>query len=53
MAGYVLANVSWTSAEGRQAYLDLLGPTLEAHGGTITARMSMSWRATGTQKASS
>jgi hypothetical protein len=24
VAGYVLANVSWTSAEGRQAYLDLL-----------------------------
>jgi uncharacterized protein (DUF1330 family) len=38
VAGYVLANVSWTSAEGRQAYLDLLGPTLEAHGGTVTCR---------------
>ena len=34
MAGYVLADVSWTNAEGRQAYLDLLGPTLEAHSGT-------------------
>ena len=35
MAGYVLADVSWTSAEGRQAYLELLGPSLEAHGGTM------------------
>ena len=38
VAGYVLADVSWTSAEGRQAYLNLLGPTLEAWGGTITCR---------------
>ncbi len=38
MAGYVLADVSWTNAEGRQAYLDLLGPTLEAHGGTMMCR---------------
>ncbi len=38
MAGYVLADVSWTSADGRQAYLDLFQPTLEAHGGTWICR---------------
>lgn len=53
MAGYVLADVSWTSAEGRQVYLNLLGPTLEAHGGTVTCRsrdvhvMEGDWRPEG------
>ena len=37
MSGYVLANVKWTSADARQAYVDLLGPSLDAHGGVVTA----------------
>jgi uncharacterized protein (DUF1330 family) len=36
VGGYVLADVSWTSAEGRQAYLDLFRPSLEPYGGTVT-----------------
>jgi uncharacterized protein (DUF1330 family) len=37
MTGYVLANVNWMSADARQAYVDLLGPSLDAHGGVVTA----------------
>jgi uncharacterized protein (DUF1330 family) len=36
MGGYVLANVSWTNEDARQAYIDLLGPSLDAHGGAVT-----------------
>ena len=50
MNGYVLADVSWANEEDRQAYLELLGPSLEAHRGvTITVSedvrvMEGSWR---------
>lgn len=37
MSGYVLANVSWMDQDARQAYVDLLGPSLDAHGGTVIA----------------
>ncbi len=38
MTGYVLANVSWSDAAGRQAYLNLLGPSLDAHRGVVITR---------------
>ena len=38
MSGYVLANVNWASKDARQAYLELLGPSLDAHGGTVITR---------------
>jgi len=34
MSGYVVANVKWTSEDARQEYVELLGPSLDAHGGT-------------------
>jgi uncharacterized protein (DUF1330 family) len=37
MSGYVLASVSWTDQDARQAYVDLLGPSLDAHGGAVIA----------------
>lgn len=37
MSGYVLANVSWTDQDGRQTYVDLLGQSLDAHGGAVIA----------------
>jgi uncharacterized protein (DUF1330 family) len=37
MRGYVLANVKWASEEARRAYVDLLGPSLDAHGGVAIA----------------
>ena len=37
MSGYVLANVSWADPDARQAYVDLLGPSLDAHGGVVIA----------------
>ena len=37
MSGYVLANVNWANNEARQAYVELLAPSLEAHGGTVIA----------------
>ena len=37
MSGYVLANVNWASEEERRAYVDLLGPSLDAHGGVAIA----------------
>lgn len=37
MSGYVLANVKWTNEDGRRAYVGLLGPTLDAHGGAFIA----------------
>jgi uncharacterized protein (DUF1330 family) len=37
MSGYVLANVSWLDQDARQAYVDLLGPSLDAHGGVVLA----------------
>jgi uncharacterized protein (DUF1330 family) len=37
MSGYVLANVKWASEEARRAYVDLLGPSLDAHGGVAIA----------------
>ncbi|MHB1931152.1 MAG: DUF1330 domain-containing protein [Acidimicrobiales bacterium] len=37
MAGYVLADVNWTDEAGRRRYVELIGPTLEAHGGEIVA----------------
>jgi uncharacterized protein (DUF1330 family) len=37
MSGYVLANVSWMDQDARQAYVDLLGPSLDAHGGAVIA----------------
>lgn len=36
MSGYVLANVSWADEDERQAYVNLLGPSLDAHGGVVT-----------------
>ena len=38
MSGYVLANVSWSDEAGRQAYLNLLGPSLDAHRGVVITR---------------
>ena len=35
MGGYVLANVNWTNEDARQAYVEHLGPSLEAHGGAV------------------
>lgn len=35
MSGYVLANVKWTSQDALQAYVELLGPSLDAHGGAV------------------
>jgi hypothetical protein len=35
MSGYVLANVSWSDEAGRQPYLNLLGPSLDAHRGVV------------------
>lgn len=32
MSGYVFADVKWANEEARQAYLNLQGPSLEAHG---------------------
>ena len=37
VSGYVLANVNWASEEVRRAYVDLLGPSLDAHGGVAIA----------------
>jgi uncharacterized protein (DUF1330 family) len=37
MSGYVLANVSWMDPDARKAYVDLLGPSLDAHGGVVIA----------------
>jgi uncharacterized protein (DUF1330 family) len=37
MSGYVLANVSWMDQDARWAYADLLGPSLDAHGGVVIA----------------
>jgi uncharacterized protein (DUF1330 family) len=37
MSGYVLANVKWASEEARRAYVDLLVPSLDAHGGVAIA----------------
>ncbi|MGO8877258.1 MAG: DUF1330 domain-containing protein [Acidimicrobiales bacterium] len=37
MSGYVLADVTWTDAAGRREYIDLLGPSLAAHGGEVVA----------------
>jgi uncharacterized protein (DUF1330 family) len=37
MSGYVLANVNWTSKDARQAYVELLGPSLDAYGGAVIA----------------
>ena len=37
MSGYVLANVCWTNPDARQPYVDLLGPSLDAHGGVVIA----------------
>jgi uncharacterized protein (DUF1330 family) len=37
VSGYVLASVRWTDEDARQAYLRLLGPSLDAHGGVATA----------------
>ena len=38
MTGYALANVKWASEEAHRAYVDLLGPSLQAHGGVAIAR---------------
>ena len=35
MSGYVLANVNWTNKDALQAYVELLGPSLGAHGGAV------------------
>jgi uncharacterized protein (DUF1330 family) len=37
MSGYVLANVKWASEDARRAYVELLGPSLDAHGGVAMA----------------
>jgi uncharacterized protein (DUF1330 family) len=37
VSGYVLADVTWTDAEGRGEYIELLGPSLTAHGGKVAA----------------
>ena len=37
VSGYVLADVTWTDEEGRREYVELIGPSLEAHGGEIVA----------------
>ena len=37
MTGYLLVDVTWTDEEGRRRYVQLLGPTLTAHGGEIVA----------------
>ena len=37
MSGYVLADVTWHDESSRQRYVELLGPTLEAHGGEVVA----------------
>ena len=29
------ANVSWTNQDARRAYVDFLGPSLDAHGGVV------------------
>jgi uncharacterized protein (DUF1330 family) len=36
MGGYVVADVSWSSSEARQSYLDLFRPSLEPYGGVVT-----------------
>ena len=38
MSGYVLADVSWADEDARKAYMNLLGPGLEAYGGVVTTR---------------
>ena len=38
MSGYVLADVSWADEDARKAYMNLLGPGLEAYGGAVTTR---------------
>jgi uncharacterized protein (DUF1330 family) len=35
MSSYVLANVKWASEDALPAYAGLLGPSLDAHGGTV------------------
>jgi uncharacterized protein (DUF1330 family) len=37
MSGYVLANVNWADPDARQAYVDLLGPSIDGHGGVVVA----------------
>jgi uncharacterized protein (DUF1330 family) len=37
VAGFVIADVAWFDDAGRRRYVDLLGPTLQAHGGEIVA----------------
>ena len=37
MSGYVLANVHWINQDALQAYVDLLRPSLDAHGGVVIA----------------
>jgi hypothetical protein len=37
VSGYVLADVKWASEDARRAYVDLLGPSLDAHGGVAIA----------------
>lgn len=37
MAGYVLADVTWTDDGARRRYIELIGPTLKTHGGEVVA----------------
>lgn len=37
MAGYVLADVEWLDEEGRQRYVELIGPTLAGYQGEFVA----------------
>jgi len=37
VSGYVVADVTWTDEEGRREYVELIGPSLSAHGGEVVA----------------